>query len=111
MSYDAPPPYPPYGQQPGQPYGAPPNHPQGTTILVLGILSLVFCCFGLLPGIPAWVMGQKARKEVAGGAVYANAGLITAGWICGIIGTCLSALFVCYLLFVLIVSVASGSGY
>lgn len=86
----------PYGQQPyGQPnpYGAPAggaDHPRGTTILVLGILSLV-CC-GLFTGIPAIVMGNSALKEIdAAPGRYSNRGSVKAGFICGIIGTALSA--------------------
>jgi hypothetical protein len=75
--------YPPY-QPP--PYGH--EHPQGTTILVLGILSLVLCA----PlGIAAWVMGKRALAEAtAMGAT--NASTIKAGYICGIVGTCLMLL-------------------
>lgn len=72
-------PYPsqPYSSQPypSQPYGAPQpygyaqpygygpqqDHPQATTILVLGILSLVMC--GIL-GPFAWSMGKKALAEI-----------------------------------------------
>lgn len=72
---------PPYGQPVPGP-GAP-NHPQGTTILVLGILSLVVCS----PlGIAAWVMGKKALDE-SRTYHFANEGIIKAGYICGIIGT------------------------
>ena len=75
--------YPPY-QPP--PYGH--EHPQGTTILVLGILSLVLCA----PlGIAAWVMGKRALEEAtAMGAT--NTSTIKAGYICGIVGTCLMLL-------------------
>jgi hypothetical protein len=71
-----PPQYPPaYGHE----------HPQATTILVLGILSLVLCA----PlGIAAWVMGKRALAEAtAMGAP--NTSTIKAGYVCGIIGTCL----------------------
>lgn len=98
-NYGTPPPPPPpgggYGAPGGYggaPYGGPPagaNHPRGTLILVLGILSIV-CC-GFFTGIPAIVMGKKALDE-SRTANYANAGLIKAGWICGIIGTVLSIL-------------------
>ena len=52
----------------------------GVLILVFGILSLVVCA----PlGIVAWIMGQKERK------LFPNDSMVTAGWILGIIGTCL----------------------
>ncbi len=63
MSYDNPPPPPPpqYGApMPGAP-GA--NHPRATLILVLGILSIP-CC-GLFTGIPAIILGNTAKKEIA----------------------------------------------
>ena len=65
------------------------DHPKGTTILILGVLSLV-CC-GLFTGIPAIIMGKKALEE-SNKAHYNNVAIIRAGWICGIIGTALSVL-------------------
>ena len=49
----------PYGYQPYNP-GRSAEHPQGTTILVLGILSIVVC--GLLAPV-AWGMGNKATPR------------------------------------------------
>jgi len=64
------------------------EHPNGTTVLVLGILSLVVC--GLLGPI-AWGMGNSALKEMNAQPSYdwRNRGNITAGRICGIISTML----------------------
>ena len=60
-------------------------HPQGTTILVLGILSLVIC---QLIGPFAWYMGNKAIKEIDGQpGRYTNRGSVQAGRICGAIAT------------------------
>lgn len=109
MSYDEPPPeyggqppsYPQYGYpQYGSPYGGlPVEHPRGTTILVLGIVSVagVFLCLvgGIFTGIPAWMMGNSARKEIAAApGQYSNAGTLKAGWILGIIGTAVSAVVI-----------------
>ncbi len=60
------------------------EHPQGTTVLVLGILSLVVC--GLL-GPVAWGMGNRAIKEMDAepGVVWSNRGNVAAGRICGMI--------------------------
>ena len=85
----------PYGQQPPGGYGQPGygggDHPRGTLVLVLGILSLV-CC-GLFTGIPAIIMGKGALEEIdRSPGTYTNRGAIKAGYICGIIGTALSAL-------------------
>jgi hypothetical protein len=97
MSNYPPPPPPgepnPYGQP--NPYGGQPggtvDHPKGTTILILGIVSLV-CC-GLFTGIPAIIMGRSALAEIdAQPYHYGNRGSVKAGYICGIIGTALSAI-------------------
>ncbi|MEU0566782.1 DUF4190 domain-containing protein [Nonomuraea sp. NPDC005983] len=88
-------------------YGPPPQtHPNGTTILVLGILSLVVCA---ILGPFAWSMGNKALREIDGsGYVYENRGMIQAGRICGIVSTCLM-IFGCglYALFFLFAGGAS----
>jgi hypothetical protein len=110
-----PPPPPPSGPPPGgaspygyQPYGVgrPGEHPQGTTILVLGILSLVVC--GVL-GPFAWSMGNTALREMDANPQisYTNRGSVTAGRICGIIGTVLLALG---LVFVAIAILAAAAG-
>lgn len=113
-SYGVPPSQPPYGVPPAQPqYGQPPvEHPQGTTILVLGILSLV-CC-GIFTGIPAIIMGRKARAEMAANpnANYSNSGVITAGYVCGIIGTAWSAfVIIIYVIMFIVALTSSGSTY
>lgn len=97
MSYNEPPSYgtpppPPggYGSG-GYGYGGAPagggDHPQGTTILILGILGLV-CCGPL--GVAAWIMGNKAIKEIdARPGFYNNRGTVNAGRICGMIASIL----------------------
>jgi hypothetical protein len=104
-SYPSPPP-PPLGPTPGN--WQQPNqieHPDGTTILVLGILSLVVC--GIL-GPFAWNMGNKAMREMDAnpGVVYRNRGNITAGRICGMIATILIIVGVAF--FALVVLFASA---
>ena len=67
-----------------------PEQSQATTILILGILSIV-CC-GLL-GIPAWIMGNNELKAIDEGRRPAeNRGTVNAGRICGIVGVALTAL-------------------
>ena len=57
----------------------------GTTILILGILSIV-CC-GLL-GPVAWIMGNNALATLnAGGGDESQRNNANIGRICGIIGT------------------------
>jgi hypothetical protein len=83
MSVPPPPAQPPYGSPYGG-YGGY-EHPQGTTILVLGILSLVVCS---LLGPFAWVMGNNALAEIdRNPRAYSNRGMVQAGRICGIVGT------------------------
>ena len=89
----------------------PPALPNATTILVLGILSIVACwCFGLIGlimGIVALVMAGKAGREYNENqgqyseSSYKN---MQAGKICAIIGTCLSAIaFIYYIVYFLII--------
>lgn len=96
-----PPPPPPPGPTP-YPFRPSVEHPNGTTILVLGILSLVVC--GLL-GPVAWVMGNTAVREMnANPSVdYRNRGNVTAGRVCGIIGTALLVLSVLFMVFFFVV--------
>lgn len=86
--------------------GVPQEHPKGTQILVLGILSLV-CC-GLL-GPFAWVMGNNARKEMDArqGVYWTNRGNVTAGWVCGIIGSVFLILGVVY--FIVVFALVAGN--
>ncbi|WP_246266654.1 DUF4190 domain-containing protein [Nonomuraea typhae] len=63
------------------------THPQGTTILVLGILSLALC---QILGPVAWIMGNKTLREIdTSGYYYENRGQVNAGKICGMIATIL----------------------
>ncbi|MBA8793256.1 putative membrane protein [Friedmanniella endophytica] len=90
--------YPPYGGYPVRPAY---EHPQGTTVLVLGVLSLVV---GVTAPF-AWYYAVKAEREIrASGWTCTNSSHIQIGKILGIIGTVLlglSAIFVIiYLVFV-----------
>lgn len=97
------------GHMPAPPEGPPASreHPRGTMILILGILSIV--ALSVL-GIPAWIMGRKANQEIqaAPPGTYSNAGLVKAGYICGIIGSILFILTVLALLAALIFFVAAS---
>jgi len=104
QAWGAPPPPPPAGNPPGYiapsgyGWGAPPReHPNGTTILVLGILSLVVC--GVL-GPFAWSMGNRALREMDSqpGANWTNRSNVNAGRICGIIGSCILVLSVAWVI-------------
>ena len=94
-----------------QPYGyAPtlPEHPQATMILIHGILSLLVSG---LTGPFAWVMGNKAKKEIAAGQ-YAPSSSVTIGWVLGIIGTVFLGLAVLMIILAIVMAiVAASSGY
>jgi hypothetical protein len=98
-----PPPYA-YGQQYG---GYAREHPQGTTILVLGILSLVIC---QVIGPFAWVMGNNALAEIdANPMAYTNRSSVQAGRICGIVATGLLSLYAVVILVVIVAAAAASS--
>jgi hypothetical protein len=94
------------------PYGpAPVNHPKSTTILVLGILSLVLC---QVLGPFAWVMGNAALREIDASRMsphpLAGRDLTQAGRICGIIATVLMVLGLLLVVFVFALGGALGLG-
>ncbi len=99
------PPAPTWGPAPtytpaGDTGGYPAEHPMGTPVLIVGILGLVL--FQLL-GPVAWVMGNKALREIdASPGRYTNRGSVVAGRICGIIATALLVLAI--IAFILLVA-------
>ena len=63
------------------------------TSMVLGILSILVCGFGILPGIPAIITGHVARSRARTQPdQHAGTGFALAGIITGYIGTALSIL-------------------
>ena len=109
----------PYGQQYGvpqqqgygHPYGAPQEHPQGTTILVLGIVGI----FTAICAPIAWVLGSKARKEIAAsGAHYSNEQNINIGRILGMVFTIIYAVSIVLAIVISVIALvalgASASG-
>ncbi|AKU18175.1 hypothetical protein [Luteipulveratus mongoliensis] len=90
-------------------YSAPREHPQGLTIIILGALSFVIGCLPL--GIPAWIMGNKALKEIDAYPIgtYSNRSLVVVGRILGIISSIITGLLVLVLVTSLVVA-AAGSG-
>ncbi|MFB8281933.1 DUF4190 domain-containing protein [Nocardia colli] len=95
MSY--PPQQPPYGYPAYGAYGPPQEHPQATMILILGILSLVFC---QVIGPVAWVMGKRALNEIdASGGALGGRSNVMVGYVCGIIA---SALIIISIIFIVL---------
>lgn len=84
------------------------EHPDGTTVLVLGILGLVVC--GLLAPV-AWIKGNSAKREMDAQpqVTWTNQGAVTAGRICGIIGSVLLIIGVAFFVLFLIAVVAAGA--
>jgi hypothetical protein len=69
--------------------------------LVLGVPALF--CWGFLGGVPAVLLGTRARNEIdASGGDLTGRGLALTGVVCGAIGTVLSVVYV--------VMVATGHG-
>ncbi|MFC6011301.1 DUF4190 domain-containing protein [Nocardia lasii] len=100
MSYPSTPP-------PGY-YGPPPEHPDANTALILGILGLSLC--GVCAPF-AWIKGRKVLAEIdAGGGRVGGRSQANAGYIMGIIGTCMLALSVLIVVgAVLLMVVSAGS--
>ncbi len=76
---------------------------RGTTILVLGILSLVMC--GFFTGIPAWIMGRNDLAKIKTGQMDPEGeGNTKGGMICGIISCILGLVgIVITILFILFI--------
>lgn len=86
--------------------------PNATTVLVLGICSIVFSCFfvGLILGIIGLVLAGKGRKMYKEApSLYDGYGQLNAGYIMSIIGTCLGALYTIYwIIWVIILGTGSA---
>lgn len=91
--------------------------PNSTAVLVLGILSLVFCwCYGivgLVLGIIAVALsGTPRRLYLADPESYSEASYknVNAGRVCGIIGICVSIIVFLFIILVVCGIVAAGIG-
>ena len=92
-------PPPQFNQRPGQQYVNAPHYGLATqalpepsnkvAVFVLGLLSLVMC--GLILGPIALIMSKKGRKEVREGRARPD-GMLTAGFVCGLIGTIINTI-------------------
>lgn len=91
--------------------------PNSAAVLVLGILSIVFCfCYGfigLVLGIIAIVLAGKANaiyNENPSNYTLSSFNNVKAGKICAIIGTILSALMLVYVIVVFFIIGAAMTG-
>lgn len=86
--------------------------PNATTVLVLGICSIVFSCFfvGVVLGIIGIVLSGKGRKMYKDNpSLYEGYGQLNAGFIMSIIGTALGALYTIYwIIWVIILGTATS---
>ena len=81
-----------------------PEQSQAVTVLVLGILSIIVC---QLLGPVAWKLGNDELRGITEGRRSPEGlGMAQAGRITGIIGTCLLALGLAFLLFFLVAALA-----
>lgn len=88
-------------------YGVGQDHPQGTTVLVLGLLSLVFCAF---TGPFAWSMGNRALRDIdAEPHRYNNRSTVVVGRIMGIITSCLLILGVLFFGLIILITLLGSS--
>lgn len=80
---------------------------------MLGIISIVFCWFpivGTVLGILAIVFANQSKKLIAANPDLMNTkGATTGGLVCGIIGTALSAIYLIYWIFALLIIGAAVS--
>jgi hypothetical protein len=84
------------------------EHEKGTTVLVLGFLSLVPLLFPL--GIAAWVMGNKAAKEIdVDRWAWGNRGSVVVGRLLGAVGTIVGGLAVGLLTLLVVALLATGT--
>ena len=93
MSYSEPPPPPPQYGAPQPPYG---GYPQKTNTKAIGALVLVIIsvgCCGLVAGVPAIILGNMAKKEIATTG-QPGRGMAQAGFILGIISIAVTVLSV-----------------
>jgi hypothetical protein len=100
---------PPQPQQPQQGgFYQQPSLPNSSGILVMGILSIVFCwaygVVGLILGIISLALSGKANtlhNQAPGYYSQSSFNNMKAGRVCAIIGTILSALFLVYIIIII----------
>jgi len=94
------------------------NLPNATAVLVLGILSIVFCfCYGIIGvilGIISLIMANKAIKLYSSAPnLYSESSHknVKSGKICAIIGLSLSSLYIIVLIiYIAVLGAAIGGG-
>jgi hypothetical protein len=89
--------------------------PNATAVLVIGILSIIFCwCFGLIGlilGIVGLILGSNSKKlyaEDPGRFTVSSYKNLNAGYICSLVGTILSGLYFLIIIISIIFGLAVG---
>lgn len=110
---------PPGYPQPAPGYGyapaSPPTDGMAIAALVLGIVSIPgICCYGIVglaAGITAIILGRMSlRKITAAGGMLGGRGLAQAGWICGLVGAALGAIYGLFVIATIIFGIAGSLG-
>lgn len=86
--------------------------PNATAVLVLGICSIVFSCFGagLVLGIIGLVLSSKGRKmHRENPALYDGYGTLIGGFVTSIIGTCIGG--ICAIYWLIAVAIIGGTAF
>ncbi len=86
--------------------------PNSSAVLVLGICSIVFSCFGvgLVLGIVGLVLSTKGRKMYRENpGLYEGHGSLIAGFVTSIIGTCLSGIYAIY--YIIVAAIIGGTAF
>jgi uncharacterized membrane protein YjgN (DUF898 family) len=96
-----------YGPPPPHYGPVPPDHPQATTVLILGIVSVVACG---VAGPFAWVMGNRVVREIdASHGAWGGRSNAQVGRILGIVETCILGVVVLGLLALVFVGVLGAA--
>lgn len=82
-----------------------PKDEKGIGILILGILSIKLGPCSIILGPLAWILGNSHIRDCEARGIKPN-GMVKAGKICGIIGTCL---WLTFLLFFGVMFLVSGT--
>ena len=92
--------------------GAKKDLPNATVVLVLGILSLIFCwCYGFFGIIAVVLAGGQRKLYLQSPDEYTESSFknVNAGRVCGIISICIAGVVVVVLLLVLM-GIVAGIG-
>lgn len=86
-----------------------PDHPDSTTVLILGIVGMAVC---QVVAPFAWVKGARVKREIdASGGRLGGRSAVQVGYVLGIVGSVLLALYVVgFLLYLAVVVLAVSAG-